>query len=146
MLSTLYHLTGIRHGILVIPVSTLMQRLPPREFLYRNSLIMRKGEWLDLDAMRERLDSAGYRCVSQVMEHGEFAVRGSLLDLFPMGSEQPFRIDLFDREVDSIRLFDPETQRTSDKTERIALLPDGVHQQACLRVAGHERRTAPAAG
>ena len=122
-LSTLYHLTGIRHGILIIPVSTLMQRLAPREFLYRNSLIMRKGERLDLDAMRERLDSAGYRCVSQVMEHGEFAVRGSLLDLFPMGSDMPYRIDLFDDEIDSIKTFEIETQRSVESCESINLLP-----------------------
>ncbi|MDX1698315.1 MAG: hypothetical protein R3308_08500, partial [Thiohalobacterales bacterium] len=122
-LSTLYHLTGIRHGILVIPVSTLMQRLPPRDFLYRNSLIMQKGDRLDLGSMRGRLDSAGYRCVSQVMEHGEFAVRGSLLDLYPMGSDLPLRIDLFDDEIDSIKTFDIETQRSIEARDSIKLLP-----------------------
>jgi transcription-repair coupling factor (superfamily II helicase) len=122
-LSTLYHLTGIHHGVLVIPVATLMQRLPPREFLYRNSLVMQRGERLDLDSMRGRLDSAGYRCVSQVMEHGEFAVRGSLLDLFPMGSEVPFRIDLFDDEIDSIKTFDIDSQRSIESREAINLLP-----------------------
>mgnify|MGYP001817034662 CR=1 FL=1 len=122
-LSTLYHLTGIRHGVLIIPVNTLMQRLAPRDFLYRNSLIMQKGERLDLDSMRERFDSAGYRCVSQVMEHGEFAVRGSLLDLFPMGSDMPYRIDLFDDEIDSIRIFEIETQRSVEARESISLLP-----------------------
>jgi transcription-repair coupling factor (superfamily II helicase) len=122
-LSTLYHLTGIRHGVLVIPVSTLMQRLPPREFLYRNSLVMHKGDRLDLDSMRARLDSAGYRCVSQVMEHGEFAIRGSLLDLYPMGSEGPLRIDLFDDEIDSIKTFDIETQRSIEARDSINLLP-----------------------
>ena len=122
-LSTLYHLTGIRHGVLVIPVSTLMQRLPPREFLYRNSLVMQKGDRLDLESMRGRLDSAGYRCVSQVMEHGEFAIRGSLLDLYPMGSEGPLRIDLFDDEIDSIKTFDIETQRSIEVRDSINLLP-----------------------
>ncbi|MEN8108124.1 MAG: transcription-repair coupling factor [Pseudomonadota bacterium] len=122
-LATLYHLTEIQHGVLIIPVSTLMQRLPPREFLYCNSLIMRVGERLDLESMRERLDTAGYRCVSQVMEHGEFAVRGSLLDLFPMGSPAPCRIDLFDDEIDSIRTFDVETQRSMQASRDINLLP-----------------------
>ena len=122
-LSTLYHLTAIRHGVLIIPVSTLMQRLAPREFLYRNSLILQKGERLELEPMRERLDSAGYRCVSQVMEHGEFAVRGSLLDLFPMGSDVPFRVDLFDDEIDSIKTFDIETQRSIETRDSINLLP-----------------------
>jgi transcription-repair coupling factor (superfamily II helicase) len=122
-LSTLYHLTAIHHGVLVIPVATLMQRLPPREFLYRNSLVMQRGERLDLESMRGRLDSAGYRCVSQVMEHGEFAVRGSLLDLFPMGSEVPFRIDLFDDEIDSIKTFDIDSQRSIEAREAINLLP-----------------------
>ena len=67
------------------------------------------GETLDLEALRERLALAGYAAVTQVVAHGEFAVRGSLLDVFPMGSESPYRIDLLDRDVDSIRLFDPDT-------------------------------------
>ena len=73
--------------------------------------------------MRERLDSAGYRCVSQVMEHGEFAVRGSLLDLFPMGSEVPFRIDLFDDEIDNLALFDPLTGLANRRLLRERLAP-----------------------
>ena len=81
------------------------------------------GETLNLDALRERLALAGYAAVTQVAAHGEFAVRGSLLDVFPMGSESPYRIDLLDRDVDSIRFFDPDTQRSGEKLERIHLLP-----------------------
>jgi transcription-repair coupling factor (superfamily II helicase) len=100
-----------------------MQRLPPRDYILRNSLLLKTGEQRDPGEMRIRLDSAGYRNVSQVMEHGEFAVRGSLLDLFPMGSERPFRIDFFDREIESIRTFDPETQRTIESRDYIKMLP-----------------------
>jgi transcription-repair coupling factor (superfamily II helicase) len=122
-LETLYQLPGLQRGILVVPISTLMNRLPPRRYLQAHSLIMDVGDQLDLSAMRLRLEASGYRCVSQVMEHGEFAVRGSLLDLYPMGSRLPYRIDLFDEQVDSIRTFDPETQRSLDNVDHIRLLP-----------------------
>jgi transcription-repair coupling factor (superfamily II helicase) len=122
-LATLNGLAAMRRGVLVIAVTTLLQRLPPRSFLYRHSLTLNRGQRLDLEAMRARLDAAGYRCVAQVMEHGEFAVRGSLLDLYPMGSPLPLRIDLFDEEIDSIRTFDPETQRSVAEQESINLLP-----------------------
>ncbi len=122
-LETLHRLPTFRKGILLVPVATLLQRLPSPEFLDRYSLILNTGDTLNLDAMRERLEKAGYRCVSQVMEHGEFAVRGSILDLFPMGSTVPFRIDLFDDDIESIRSFDPENQRSLDKVEQIKLLP-----------------------
>ncbi len=122
-LATLYQLSERREGILIISMGTLMQRLAPRSFLYQNSLVMEVGERLDLNAMRARLDSSGYRCVSQVIEHGEFAIRGSLLDLYPMGSPLPFRIDLLDEEIESIRTFDPETQRSAENRDAIKLLP-----------------------
>ncbi len=122
-LLTLHRLRRLQRGVVVVPIATLLQRLLPQAFLDANSLLLQRGEALDLDPFRQRLEAAGYNCVSQVMAHGEFAVRGSLLDLFPMGSDTPYRIDLFDREIDSIRTFDPETQRTLDKVERIELLP-----------------------
>ncbi|OOZ37692.1 transcription-repair coupling factor [Solemya velesiana gill symbiont] len=122
-LLTLYCIATIRRGVLVVPVSTLLQRLPPKSYLDGNSLMISIGEEIQLDTMRQRLEKAGYQCVPQVIAHGEFAVRGSLLDLFPMGSETPYRIDLFDEEIESIRTFDPETQRTIDKVERIEMLP-----------------------
>ncbi len=122
-LSTLNRLPQLTHGILVLPVSTLMHRISPLEYIERNSLMLDLGDKFQLETMRRRLENSGYRCVSQVIEHGEFAVRGSLLDLFPMGSHHPFRIELFDDEVESIRTFDPETQRSEDKVDQIRLLP-----------------------
>ncbi len=81
------------------------------------------GQKLDVEQMRLRLEAAGYRCVDTVYEHGEFAVRGALIDLFPMGSPLPYRIDLFDDEIETLRTFDPENQRSIDKVESIRLLP-----------------------
>ena len=122
-LLTLYRLPTLKKGVLVAPVSTLLQRLPPAEYLAANAFLMTPGDALSLDDMRQRLEQAGYHCVSRVMSHGEFAVRGSLLDLFPMGSQMPYRIDLFDEEIETIRTFDPETQRSLDQVSRIELLP-----------------------
>jgi len=122
-IASLYRLPQTKRGVLIVPVATLMQRLAPPSYLQGHGLMVKVGDAFDLDGMAVRLEQAGYRRVSEVMEHGEFAVRGSLVDLFPMGSDVPYRIDLFDDEVDSIRTFDPETQRTVDKVERIELLP-----------------------
>ena len=122
-LATLYALPGANSGILIATAVTLMGRTAPRGFVEGNALVLSTGDRLDLDAARRRLDLAGYRCVSQVMEHGEFAVRGSLLDLFPTGAERPYRIDLFDAEVETIRTFDPESQRSLGETDSIRLLP-----------------------
>ncbi|MCG6900625.1 MAG: transcription-repair coupling factor [Gammaproteobacteria bacterium] len=122
-LATLYTLPEQHRGLLIVAAPTLLQRLPPREYIYQNSLILKTGDTLNLDAMRTRLEGAGYRCVSQVMEHGEFAVRGSLLDLYPMGNPLPFRIDLFDNEIESIRTFDTETQCSLETLKSIRMLP-----------------------
>ena len=122
-LKTLQALTKAKKGLLVVPVSTLMQRLLPKNWLLGNSFNLSIGQSLDFASFRKQLSSAGYRAVSQVMIHGEFAVRGSIIDLYPMGSDQPYRIDLFDDEIESIRLFDPETQCSKEKTSQIALLP-----------------------
>ncbi|MEY8213403.1 MAG: transcription-repair coupling factor [Colwellia sp.] len=122
-LATLYQLSRMERGIIIVPVTTLVQRLAPKKHLEANSLIIEKGEKKDLHQLRQNLEANGYRCVDQVMEHGEFSARGAILDLFPMGSKTPFRLDFFDDEIDEIRLFDPENQRSSDKIERINLLP-----------------------
>ena len=122
-LTTLYHLPDIEQGVLVLPVSTSMYRLAPTEYVQANSLLITTGQHLKIAQFRQQLELSGYRCVSQVVEHGEFAVRGSLFDLFPMGSDLPYRIDLFDDEVDSIRCFDPETQRSQTPIPEIRLLP-----------------------
>ena len=122
-LAALYRLPQRRHGILVVPVATLMQRLAPRDYLDRYALLLKTGEQLNLDSFRQRLEASGYNCVSQVVEHGEFAVRGAILDLFPMGAARPYRIELFDDTVESIRDFDPETQLSVARTTAIELLP-----------------------
>lgn len=122
-LRTLYQLPSVKQGILVVPVTTLLQRLMPQSYLIGNSLMVSVGEQIDTNQLRQNLERAGYRCVDTVYEHGEFAVRGSLMDIFPMGSDLPYRIDLFDDEIESLRTFDPETQLTIDKVEKIQLLP-----------------------
>ena len=122
-LATLHALPDASTGLLVATSNTLMGRVAPRGFVEGNALVLSVGDRMDLEAVRRRLDFGGYRCVSQVMEHGEFAVRGSLLDLFPTGAGHPYRIDLFDAEVETIRTFDPESQRSLDRTEAIRLLP-----------------------
>ncbi len=122
-LSTLYRLPTLEKGALILPVNTLMQKVCPPEFLTSHALVMAKGEKLSRDKLREELVQGGYRSVEQVLEHGEFAIRGALLDLFPMGSELPFRIDFFDDEIDSLRTFDVDTQRTLDEVNAINLLP-----------------------
>ena len=122
-LATLSTLSGLQRGVLIVPITTLMLRVVPRSYLHGHSLVMDSGQTLNINEMRRQLEASGYLCVSTVMEHGEFAVRGSIVDLFPMGSDVPYRIDLFDDEVESIRVFDPETQRTENKVEKIRLLP-----------------------
>nr|WP_090442300.1 transcription-repair coupling factor [Pseudomonas benzenivorans] len=122
-IAALYRLPELKHGILVVPITTALHRLAPTRFLLGSSLVLEAGQTLDVSQMRIRLEAAGYRCVDTVYEHGEFAVRGALIDLFPMGSEQPFRIDLFDDEIETLRTFDPETQRSIDKVSSIKLLP-----------------------
>ncbi|WP_017444881.1 transcription-repair coupling factor [Gayadomonas joobiniege] len=121
-LQALHKLTQ-KKGIFIVSANTLMMRMAPVDFINQHSLLLNQGDSIALEKMRERLVQAGYRLVDQVMEHGEFSVRGSLLDLYPMGSQQPYRIDLFDDEIDSIRTFDPDTQRSSAPITAINLLP-----------------------
>ncbi len=122
-LKILAELPRLRSGVLIVAIDTVLQRLAPRSYIDGYSLKVRTGEALDLEALRAQLTAAGYAAVTQVVAHGEFAVRGSLIDVFPMGSDEPFRIDMLDRDVDSIRRFDPDTQRSGDRLERIDLLP-----------------------
>ncbi|MDO9423986.1 MAG: transcription-repair coupling factor [Methylobacter sp.] len=122
-LKTLALLPQVKRGALVVSVTTLMHRLAPREHVLANSFAVKVGDDFNLELNRIKLESVGYHCVSQVYQHGEFAVRGSIVDLFPMGSKVPFRIELFDEEVESIRTFDPETQRSLEKIDLIQLFP-----------------------
>ncbi|AAM85352.1 transcription-repair coupling factor [Yersinia pestis] len=122
-LSCLYHLPAMKRGVIILPINTLMQRVCPHEFLHGHALVMKKGQHLSRDKLRAQLEQAGYRSVEQVMEHGEFATRGALLDLYPMGSNEPYRIDFFDDDIDSLRVFDVDSQRTLVEVEQINLLP-----------------------
>ncbi len=122
-IDALYRLPTTDTGVLVLPVATLMQRLAPRAYIAGTGLAVARGEKFDLAAEQRRLEACGYRHVPQVGEHGEFAVRGALLDIFPMGAPAPYRIELFDAEVESIRVFDPETQRSAQQVDAVKLLP-----------------------
>jgi transcription-repair coupling factor (superfamily II helicase) len=122
-LEALSALPELRRGAVVVALDALLQRLPPRRYVTAHTLFLTRGQRLDLAAFRQRLAEAGYAQVGQVMSHGEFAVRGSVVDLFPMGSDTPLRLDLFDEEIESLRHFDPETQRSGASVERIRLLP-----------------------
>jgi len=122
-LAALHRLPAQKRGIVVVPVQTLMQRLPPLRYVIGNTFDVRVGQKLDLDTEKRRLESAGYRNVPQVLDPGDFAVRGGLLDVYPMGADEPYRVELFDDAIDSIRAFDPESQRSLDKTQAVQLLP-----------------------
>ncbi|GAA5116927.1 transcription-repair coupling factor [Alloalcanivorax gelatiniphagus] len=116
-------LGSARNGVLVVPINTLMQRLAPPSHIAGNSFMLRVGEAFDMETTRARLVDCGYRQRDNVYEHGEFAVRGAIMDVFPMGTSQPFRVELFDDDIESLRLFDPETQRSTGQVTEINLLP-----------------------
>lgn len=122
-LQTLFNLPALERGIVVLSIVSLMHLLPPRRYIEANSLDLIKGQLIDIQQMRQQMVLAGYQVVEAVMEHGEFTVRGSIIDIYPMGSSLPYRIDLFDDEIDSIRIFDPETQRSLGEVEEIKMLP-----------------------
>lgn len=122
-LQTLSQMPNLKQGIIITPITTLMRRLAPTNYIQSQSLQLVLGQSLSLETFRHQLVESGYHPVTTVYEHGEFAVRGSIIDLFPMGSQHPVRIELFDDEVESIRLFDTETQRTLEKINSINMLP-----------------------
>jgi transcription-repair coupling factor (superfamily II helicase) len=122
-LSALHRLPTLSQGIVVVPVQTLMQRVAPLRYIVGGSFDLRVGQRLDLEAEKRRLESAGYRNVPQVMDPGDFAVRGGLLDVYPMGADSPLRIEMLDEDIDSIRAFDPESQRSLDHVQQVQLLP-----------------------
>ncbi len=122
-LASLNRLKHCTNGVLILPVSTLMLRTAPKEFIYGNTLVFKKGQQLDTHQLRINLDAAGYHNVQQVMEHGEYAIRGSLVDLYPMGSQVPLRLDLFDDELDTIKQFDVDSQRSGEEVLSIDLMP-----------------------
>jgi len=122
-LATLYTLPTVERGILIVPMVTLMHKLCPIEYVGQNVLIIDNNSTLVLDDFKSNLQQAGYIRVPQVMNFGDFAIRGSIIDLFPIGSKLPYRIDLLDNKVDSIRTFNVDTQRTIEKISSIKILP-----------------------
>jgi len=122
-LSTLSSLANVTSGLLLVPIATLMQRLPPRSHALGRNIQLKTGQSLVIEEFRARLQQAGYSHSDPVYQAGQFAVRGSVVDLFPSGRKLPLRIDLFDEEIDSLREFDPETQRSSAELQEVSMLP-----------------------
>ena len=116
-------LPKLQRGIILVQTTNLMQRLPPVDYVVGHSFSLEVGQRVQMNDLRNRLGNANYTSVHQVMSPGEYSVRGGLLDVFPMGSDAPFRLDFFDDELDSIRWFDPETQRSTGQVNQIELLP-----------------------
>ena len=122
-LRVLAGLPGMRRGIVIAAATALQQRLPPVAYVAARSLSLRQGEEVPREAFTESLVAAGYVRVPQVSEHGEFAVRGSLIDVFPMGTDRPVRIDFFDDEIESLREFSPESQLSGERFASVDILP-----------------------
>ncbi len=122
-LSTLHHVRSQSCDVLVVPVTTALYPLAPPEYLAASTFFIKRGEKLNLPALREQMTFAGYSHVQQVLSPGEFCVRGGIIDLFAMGSVLPYRIDLFDDEIETISTFDVDTQRTLYPVPEIRLLP-----------------------
>ncbi|TOD72649.1 transcription-repair coupling factor [Vibrio parahaemolyticus] len=138
-IARLYQLPNQRGGVTIVPVSTVLQRQSPREFLLQHTLMVKTGDNFSLENLRVQLENSGYRHVDQVFGPGEYASRGSILDLFPMGSADPYRIDFFDDEIDTIRTFDPENQRSIEDIQQIQLLP--AHEFPTTKEAIEDFRT-----
>ncbi|WXU00586.1 MAG: Transcription-repair-coupling factor [Catillopecten margaritatus gill symbiont] len=122
-LDTLSKLPSLKCGIVITTLESLSQQLCPIEFSKQYSFSLKNGDDLEIENFSQRLLKIGYNRVTTVREHGEFSVKGSLIDLFPMGAKLPYRIDLFDQEIESIRIFDASTQRSIEEVEAVSLLP-----------------------
>ncbi|TMH38145.1 MAG: transcription-repair coupling factor, partial [Betaproteobacteria bacterium] len=122
-LATLYRIMREDFDVAIVPAATALTRLGPPSFLAAHSFFLKAGEAIELERLRAQLTLAGYSHVTQVVAPGEYCVRGGLVDLFPMGSALPYRLDLFDSEIESIRSFDPDSQRTVYSVPEIRLLP-----------------------
>jgi len=122
-LATLYELLNGSCDIVLVPVTTALQRLGPPDFLSGHTFFFKQGDKLNEAALKLQLQQAGYDPVSAVMRPGEYSIRGGLFDLFPMGSTLPYRLDLFGNEIEQIRAFDPDTQRSLYPVKEVRLLP-----------------------
>ena len=122
-LKMLANMPKINNGIVLTATETLLQRLPPLDYVLGHSFALKTGQQVDIPQLRQQLTHVGYHAVNQVLTQGEYAVRGGVVDIFAMGTDVPFRLDLFGDEIESIRYFDPETQRSTEPTQQISLLP-----------------------
>ncbi|MDA8383414.1 MAG: transcription-repair coupling factor [Betaproteobacteria bacterium] len=122
-LATLYQMQNRAADITIVPAQTALYRLPPPEFLAAHTFFIAQGDRIDVEGLRAQLSLAGYTHVTQVLSPGEYSVRGGIIDLFPMGSAVPYRLDLFDNEVETLRTFDVDTQRSIYPIQAIRLLP-----------------------
>ncbi len=112
-----------KEQVLIASINTLLHVLPPTSFFAQYHLSLQVGDYLSIDEFRKKVETSGYRLTNQVLSHGECAIRGSIIDIFPMGSQEPYRIDIFDNEIETIRTFNPDTQLTIDRINEIQLLP-----------------------
>jgi len=122
-LATLHHIRSNNFDIVIVPITTALYPLPPVSYLAAYTFFLKKGERLDLAAFRQQMTLAGYNHVQQVLTPGEYCVRGGIIDLFAMGSVLPYRLDLFDDEIETIATFDVDTQRTLYPVPEIRMLP-----------------------
>lgn len=122
-LATLYQVMNGACDVLIVPVTTALYRMSPREYLAAHTFFIKQGDKLVLELLRSQMTLAGYTHVTQVLSPGEYSIRGGLIDLFPMGSPLPYRIDRMDNEIESIRTFDVDTQRSIYPVNEIRLLP-----------------------
>ncbi len=122
-LSLLAGLPKLKRGIVLTATESLLQKLPPVDYVLGHSFNLKTGDLVDIHELRERLTHVGYHLVNQVLTQGEFTIRGGIVDIFAMGTRQPFRLDMFGDEIDTIRYFDPDTQRSTGVAEHILLLP-----------------------
>ena len=122
-LKTLHQISRLTHGIILIALPTLLHRLLPKDYLESHVFLLEQGTTIQLDTLTKQLITSGYRRVELVREHGEFAIRGSIWDVYPAGSDLPFRIELFDNSIETIRTFDPDTQLSNQPCQSIELLP-----------------------
>ncbi len=143
-LATLYEISRGACDIALIPATTALTRLPPAEYLAAHTFFLKQGARLDVDALRAQLTLAGYQHVTQVVSPGEYSVRGGLIDLFPMGAALPFRIELFDEEIETLRSFDVDSQRTVFPVPEVRLLPARefpLDEAGRMRFRGRYRET-----
>ncbi|CUX96315.1 Transcription-repair-coupling factor [Candidatus Gullanella endobia] len=122
-ISILYRLPSFSRGVIILPINTLIKKVCRHAFLYCRMILISKGQYLSRDILQTKLEKAGYYCVHQVLERGEFSIHGPLLDLYPMGSDKSYRINFLNNKIESLRIFDINTQQSLQEVNTIDLLP-----------------------